>query len=163
MLQRIVNKIVAAGVAVSLVASPATACTGIMLKTKDGAIVHGRTVEFGIFIESQVVLVPRGYEFTGDTPLGTGKKWSVKYAALGAIAFGNLAIMDGMNEKGLAVGAFYFPTFAEYTRTTPENRASSMSMSDFPNWLLTSFATVAEVRAAVEAGEAIVAPTLLKG
>ncbi len=38
-----------------------------------------------------------------------------------------------------------------------------MSMADFPNWLLTRFSTVAEVRAAVEAGEAIVAPTLLKG
>jgi len=67
------NKIVAAGVAVSLAASPATACTDIMLKTKDGAIVHGRTVEFGIFIESQVVLVPRGYEFAGDTPGGRAR------------------------------------------------------------------------------------------
>jgi choloylglycine hydrolase len=163
-MQSVLKKIVAAGMAMTLAtASPATACTGIMLKTADGSIVHGRTVEFGIFIDTQVVLVPRGYEFTGETPLGPGKKWSAKYAALGAIAFDNLAIMDGMNEKGLEVGAFYFPTVAEYTPTTPENRASSMSMSDFPNWLLTSFATVADVRAAVEGGEAVVAPTLLKG
>ncbi len=145
------------------VATTANACTGIMLKTADGSIVHGRTVEFGIFIESQVVMVPRGYAFTGETPLGPGKQWKAKYAAVGAIAFDNLAIMDGMNEKGLAVGAFYFPTFAEYTPTTPENRGSSMSMSDFPNWLLTRFASVAEVRRAVELGEAIVAPTILKG
>ena len=34
-------------------ATSASACTGIMLKTADGAFVHGRTVEFGIFIESQ--------------------------------------------------------------------------------------------------------------
>ena len=107
-------------------------------------------------------MVPRGYAFTGETPLGPGKQWKAKYAAVGAIAFDNLAILDGMNEKGLAVGAFYFPTFAEYTPTTPENRGSSMSMSDFPNWLLTRFASVAEVRRAVESGEAIVAPTILE-
>ncbi len=163
-LQRLMKRLVAFGVAAALAAaSTASACTGIMLKTADGSIVHGRTLEFGIFIDTSVVLVPRGFAFTGQTPMGPGKQWTAKYAALGAIAFDDLAILDGMNEKGLAVGAFYFPTFAEYTPTTPENRASSMSMADFPNWLLTSFSTVAEVRAAVEAGEAVVAPTLLEG
>jgi choloylglycine hydrolase len=163
-LQRLLKRAAALATAVLFAAaSSASACTGIMLKTADGSIVHGRTVEFGVFIESTMVLVPRGYAFTGDTPLGPGKQWTAKYAAIGAIAFDNLAIMDGMNEKGLAVGAFYFPTFAEYTPTTPENRAASMSMSDFPNWLLTSFDSVADVRAAVEAGDVFVAPTLLKG
>lgn len=42
-----------------------------------------------------------------------------KYAALGAIAFDNLALLDGLNEEGLAVGAFSFSGFAEYTDTTP--------------------------------------------
>jgi choloylglycine hydrolase len=134
-----------------------------MLRTADGSVVHGRTVEFGVFIESSVVLVPRGYAFTGQTPLGDGMSWDAKYAAVGAIAFDNLAILDGLNEEGLAVGAFYFPTFAEYTETTPENQAVSMSMMDFPNWLLTSFATVEEVRAAIESGEVAVAPTVLPG
>jgi len=89
--------------------------------------------------------------------------WEAKFAAIGVIAFGNLAIMDGLNEKGLAVGAFYFPTYAEYTETTPENQAHSMSMSDFPNWLLTSFETVAEVRDAIEAKDVFIAPTLIPG
>ena len=151
-LQRLMKRLVALGAAATLAAaSTASACTGIMLKTADGSIVHGRTLEFGMFIDTSVVLVPRGYAFTGQTPLGPGKQWTAKCAAVGAIAFDDLAILDGMNEKGLAVGAFYFPTFADYTPTTPENRASSMSMADFPNWLLTSFSTVAEVRAAVEA------------
>lgn len=138
-------------------------CTGIMLKTADDSFVHGRTIEFAMFIETDVALVPRGYAFTGQTPLGDGKKWQAKYAVLGIIAFDNLAIMDGFNEKGLSVGAFYFPTFAEYTETTPENQASSMSMSEFPNWLLTSFETVAEVRAEIEKGEVYIAPTLIPG
>jgi choloylglycine hydrolase len=154
---------VIAGLATALAVQPSVACTGIMLKTADGSVVHGRTVEFGLFIETQIVMVPRNFAFTGQTPLGPGKRWSSKYATVGAIAFGNLAILDGLNERGLAVGAFYFPTFAEYTPTTPANQSVSMSMSDFPNWLLTSFASVAEVRAAVAAGEVAVAPTVLEG
>jgi choloylglycine hydrolase len=141
----------------------ASACTGIMLRNADGSIVHGRTVEFGIPLTIDFAVVPRGYNFTGLTPNGEGKRWTSKYGALGAIVFGNLGIMDGVNEKGLAIGAFYFPTMAEYTPTTPDNQSKSMSSIDFSNWILTSFATVDEVRAAVEGGEAVVAPTLLPG
>ncbi len=156
------------GVAAAMVfafagAETASACTGIMLHNADGSLVHGRTVEFGIPLEITYAVVPRNYDFTGLTPLGDGKKWTSKYGVLGAIVFGNLGVMDGMNEKGLAIGAFYFPTEAEYTPTTVENQAQSMSSIDFSTWILTQFADVNEVRAAVEGGEAIVAPTLLPG
>jgi choloylglycine hydrolase len=146
-----------------MAANTASACTGILLKNADGTIVHGRTVEFGIPMVIDYAVVPRGYAFTGLTPMGDGKKWSSKYGALGAIVFGNLGIMDGINEKGLAIGAFYFPTTAEYAPTTTDNQARSLSPIDFPNWILTSFANVDEVKAAVEGGDAVVAPTLLPG
>lgn len=141
----------------------ASACTGIMLRNSDGTAVHGRTVEFGIPLEMDYVVVPRGYQFVGQTPLGDGKTWTSKYGAAGVIVFGNLGIMDGLNEKGLAIGAFYFPTEAKYTPTTPENQSKSFSAIDFSNWILTSFASVDEVRKAIEGGEAVVAPTLLPG
>jgi choloylglycine hydrolase len=146
-----------------LTATTAEACTGIFLKNADGSFVHGRTVEFGIPLEMDYAVVPRGYQFVGQTPLGDGKTWTAKYGAAGVIVFGNLGIMDGINEKGLAIGAFYFPTEAKYTPTTAANQAQSMSAVDFSNWLLTSFASVDEVRTAIEAGEAVVAPTLLPG
>jgi len=146
-----------------LSATTADACTGLMLRNADGTVSHGRTVEFGIPLEFDLAVVPRGYNFVGETPLGEGKTWTSKYGALGVIVFGNLGIMDGINEKGLAIGAFYFPTAAEYAKTTAANQAQSMSAIDFSNWILTSFASVDEVRKAVEAGDAIVAPTLLQG
>ena len=93
-------------------------CTGIMLKTKDGSIVHGRTVEFGITIDTTIAVIARGNEFTGHTPNGDGLKYAAKYAVVGAIAFTDVKILDGLNEAGLAVGAFYFPSFAEYTAVT---------------------------------------------
>ncbi len=144
-------------------ATTAEACTGILLKNADGSVVHGRTVEFGIPLEFDMAVVPRGYAFVGQTPLGDGKTWTSKYGAAGVIVFGNLGIMDGINEKGLAIGAFYFPTEAQYTPTTAANQAQSMSAVDFSNWILTSFANVDEVRKAIESGEALVAPTLLPG
>lgn len=153
----------AAGFAALMAPAVADACTGIMLRNSDGSVVHGRTVEFGITLDMDYAVVPRNYQFVGQTPLGPGKSWASKYAAAGVITFGNLAIMDGLNEKGLALGAFYFPTFAEYTETTSENQAKSLSAADFSNWILTSFATVDEVRQAIESGEVYVAPTLLPG
>ncbi len=147
----------------SLIAQPVLACTGIMLKTEDGSIVHGRTVEFGIYIDTSIAIVPRGYEFVGQTPKGDGLKYKSKYAAIGAIAFTDVKILDGLNEAGLAVGAFYFPDFAEYTPVTSDNQSKGMSPGDFPNWLLTQFASIGEVRDAIESEAVVITPTVLEG
>ena len=152
----------AVALAFALVTQQAAACTGILLKTKDGSIVHGRTVEFGIKIDSSIAVVPRGYAFTGETPLGDGLKYTAKYAAVGMIAATDVKLLDGLNEAGLAVGAFYFPTFADYTPATRENQKKGLSPADFPNWLLTQFASVGEVRRAIESGAAVITPTILK-
>ena len=64
-----VSKILAVGAVVGLVAAPpAQACTGIELIAVDGTVVHARTLEFGIDLKSNVILVPRGYVRTGTTP-----------------------------------------------------------------------------------------------
>ncbi len=47
------------------------ACTSLALKAEDGAIVYGRTMEWGAFdLNSRVAIIPRGYEFHGHTPDG---------------------------------------------------------------------------------------------
>jgi len=55
-----------------------TMCTGIKLKTKDDSIGHGRTVEFGITIYTTIAVVPRDYQFVGQTPLGDGLKYAAR-------------------------------------------------------------------------------------
>lgn len=134
------------------------ACTGIKLKAKDGSIVHGRTVEFGITIPSSVVFVPRNYKFEGSTPLGKGLTYSSKYAAIGIIAADDLAIMDGLNEAGLSIGVFYFPGYASYTPINSENQSQALSPIEFSNWILTQFATIDEVKAALS--NIVIAPTV---
>lgn len=138
----------------------AEACTGIKLVAKDGSIVHGRTLEFGVKVDVDIAVVPRGYEFVGTTPQGKGITYKSKYGAVGSITFGEVALMDGLNEKGLAVGTFYFPGFAGYTNVTAENQSKALSSVEFPNWILTQFATIEEVKAALP--NIVIAPTVTK-
>lgn len=140
--------------------SLADACTGITLNAKDGSFVNGRTLEFGLVVDISSVVVPRNTQFQATTSNGPGLSYKSKYAAVGAVAFDNVAIMDGMNEKGLTIGTFYFPTFAQYTPTTSENQSKSLSPVDFSNWIVTQFATVEEVKNGLK--EVVIAPTVEK-
>jgi choloylglycine hydrolase len=137
-----------------------SACTGLKLVAKDQSMVHGRTVEFGVPVVFSTVVIPKGQDFVGTTPQGDGLKYTSKYASVGIIAYDDAAIMDGLNEKGLAVGSFYFPGYAKYTPITRENRSKALSPVEFSNWIITQFATVDEVKAALE--DVVIAPTILK-
>lgn len=139
------------------------ACTGIMLCNEDNSVVHGRTMELPGSPEISIVVVPRGYEFTGKTPKGDGLKYTAKYAAVGAILYNDVIVQDGINETGIAAASFMFRTFAEYTPVTTENQKKGLSPADFTNWLLTQFATIDEVREAAKNESVVITPTVVKG
>jgi choloylglycine hydrolase len=123
------------------------ACTGIQVKAKDGTYINGRTLEFGIPLMVAGLIVPRNYTFNGTLPDGSnGMSYRSKYAAVGGNMFGEPAIADGLNEKGLSMGAFYFPGFAGFSPVTPQTKAQSLSPTQFVNWVLTQFANVDEVK-----------------
>ena len=90
--------------------TPSFACTGISLKAGDGAAIRGRTLEFGFPMQSKVLVVPAGKEFSGTLPDGgKGLTFTSRHAFIGANALGLPAILDGLNDQGLSVGLFYFP------------------------------------------------------
>jgi len=126
----------------------ASACTGIVLKAEDGAAVYGRTQEWGSFdLNSRLVVVPRGYELKGDTPDGKpGHSWKARYGVVAVDGLEKDFAIDGMNEKGLVVGVFYLPGFAEFQTYDPDQADISMGPLDLANFVLTQFATVDEVR-----------------
>ncbi len=138
-------------------------CTGIMLRNADGTVVHGRTGEFGYFLDTDAVVVPRGHTVTGETPDGPGMRFTTKYAAVGLICFDKMGFLDGLNERGLGIGAFYFPSYAEYATITDENIGKALSPSQFPDWVLGRFATIDELRAAIDNEEVVIAPTPVDG
>jgi choloylglycine hydrolase len=142
-------------------ASAADACTGIRLTAADGTLVHARTLEFAIDLQSDVLVSPRGFERIGLTPDGEdGLKWKAKYASVGANGVGLPILIDGVNEAGLAAGLFYFPTTAGYPAYTPADAAKTIAPWQLGSWLLDNFASVDEVRANI--GSVLVAETVLK-
>lgn len=126
----------------------ATACTSLALQAEDGAIVYGRTMEWGAFdLNSRVSIMPRGYTFTSHTPDGKpGHKWKTKFGVVGLDALEKDVITDGINQKGLVVGVLFFPGFAEFQPYDPAQAKISVSNMELANYILSKFATVDEVR-----------------
>src|ERR1039457_4045341 len=56
-------------------------------------------------------------------------------------------IFEGVNEKGLAAGLFYFPTSAKYMPYTPSDAGKTIAPWELGSWVLENFATVDEVKA----------------
>ncbi len=148
MLGRLVRPLVACALVWASVAPAAQACTGIRLIAQDGTVVHARTLEFAIDVHSNILMIPRGYARTGTTPDGKpGLSWKTKYASVGANGVGLPILLDGLNEKGLAVGTFYFPTSAGYMPYAAADASHTLAQWELGSWILENFATVEEARA----------------
>lgn len=144
------------------VGQPLHACTGLTLKAKDGAVVFGRTQEWGTFdLRSRVVIIPRGFALQSPTPDGKqGLSWKTTYGAVGVDAVEKNYLIDGMNEKGLCVNLFYHEGFTEYPTYEPANAAKTLDILAACPYLLTTCATTEEARKAL--GEVTVVGSLVK-
>jgi choloylglycine hydrolase len=147
--QRILRRTISIVAASALMlGSAAQACTGIFLIATDGTAIHARTLEFGVDLMSEIIMVPRGYARTGTTPDGKeGLKWTAKYASVGMNGAGQPILFDGLNERGLAAGLFYFPTSAGYMPYTPADAGKTIAPWELGSWMLENFASVDEVKA----------------
>lgn len=131
----------------ALMLSGALACTGGQIIAQDGSVVFGRTLEFEKDIKSDVIVIPRNYELKAVSPYpGNGLIWKSKYAAVGTNAENQVMIVDGLNEKGMAVGSFYFPGVAKYQAVSQSEASNSLSSIDLGMWLLTNFVNINEVK-----------------
>ena len=145
---------------ISACVPPADACTGVTLRAKDGAVVYGRTMEWGTFdLHSRISVIPRGKAYIGATPdKQPGVQWTATYGVVAVDGVGKDIALDGMNEKGLTVGLFYHPGFAEYAAYDPSQTAKTLGPTDLGAYLLTTCATVDAVRAAM--GSVLVSPVV---
>jgi len=94
----------------SVVAAPLDGhgCTSVLVPTQDGGYVYGRTLEFALSINSDVIVIPRGYQLQGTGPdgrPGSGLAYTSKYGVVGLNGLKLPIVVDGMNEKGLVGGA----------------------------------------------------------
>src|SRR5258708_7929043 len=65
-------------------ANPAVACTAFQLQARDGSWVYFRSMEFGLPFNSEMLIVPRGTQFSGTAGGGApGLQWTAKYGVVG--------------------------------------------------------------------------------
>lgn len=136
----------------SFFSSRAFACTGITLHTVDNTPVTARTIEWASTpLTSMYVVVPRGQEQQSFLPDGTmnGKKFSAKYGYVGIAVEESAFIMEGVNETGLGAGLFYFPQYGEYQPYDTTKQDQSLSDMQVVAWILSSFASINELQAAL--------------
>lgn len=122
-------------------------CTGIRLTARDTSVVYGRTMEFGQKTESEILMIPRNYTVVGTAPQqNKGFVWETLYAAVGANMLQMTNLVDGVNEKGLAGGLFYFPGYAGYQAVSQDKYSLCLAPWELLTWLLTTCASVEEAR-----------------
>src|SRR5206468_3977805 len=97
------------------------------------------TLEFGLGLESSILVVPRGKAFEGTAPGGRpGLGWTSRYAAVGVNAFHLPLLIDGLNERGLGVGLFYFPGYAGYQEVGDSDMGKAVAPHELASFLLTT-------------------------
>jgi len=138
----------------------ADACTSIRIKTEDGLVFYARTMEGAVDYQSKVTVVPKGTIYHGTLPDNTpkGLTWTVKYGLVGMNAFGSPLMTDGLNEIGLAVRNLFFPDYAGYEPFDPGKANITLSQYEVATWLLSTCATVAEVRQAISKVQVVQGP-----
>lgn len=124
------------------------ACTGISLKLDNKQFIQARTIEWSEnYLNSNLVVFPKGQEYISHMPNGKiGHKWKGKYGVVGISVQDDSLIGEGINEKGLSSGVFFFPGYGKLATFTGEHLGQSINDMDIVKWILTNFTTVEEVK-----------------
>jgi choloylglycine hydrolase len=148
MLRQLTIGLTLALLGVNFVPRGAEACTGGALTSADGSVVVGRTLEFGQPLDSQIAIWPAGSSFSGTSTSSAPLRYRSRYGFVGATAAKHSdMLVDGLNEKGLNVGLFYFPGYAQYIPAANARAGRIMAPVQITAWLLANFATIEEVKA----------------
>ncbi|WEV45754.1 linear amide C-N hydrolase [Streptococcaceae bacterium ESL0687] len=128
-------------------------CTGIRIKSAEGQVFFGRTMDLplDIFedspqnpIPSGIIKIPRGTRIKSQL-----KDWTAKYSIMGLGALDSFDLYDGVNECGLAGNN---QVFDEALRgeldTIKEQGLTPFIGEEFVTYILSKFSSVKEIRAA---------------
>lgn len=118
------------------------ACTRVVYKGPNNTILTARSMDFSIPIPSNLWLFPRGVERDGSTGKNT-VKWTAKHGSMTTSSW-DIAISDGMNEKGLVANLLWLVS-SKYPEFTKDGKGKKgLAVSLWAQYALDNFATVAE-------------------
>ncbi len=125
-------------------------CTDFVVKTADGSIINGRSLEFGVPLSAQIRVFSRGDQRSSHGPDGkTGIEWNSKYGFVAATCIQEDCVVDGVNEAGLSFGYLWLPG-TQYQTVGADDSDRALDFIDVGAWILGKFATVAEAKEALK-------------
>ncbi len=127
------------GIFLCLTAQHASACSRVVYRGPNGAVVVGRTMDWAQPLEVNLWAFPAGLDRDGNAG-DRSLKWTSKYGSVAATCYDKL-VADGMNEKGLVVNVLYLSSsvYPKFDGTRP-----TLSIGAWAQYVLDSFATVDE-------------------
>jgi choloylglycine hydrolase len=121
------------------VESVAEACSLALWADSGRSVVVGRNVDWIEQPKTDLWAMPRGVKRTG-TVKGKAVEWTSTYSSIVGVAYESM-VNTGMNEKGLAANCLWLATGDHGER---DEAVPGLSESEWPQFYLDSFATVAE-------------------
>jgi penicillin V acylase-like amidase (Ntn superfamily) len=138
---------------------PAAACTRCLHRCVDDTVIVGRSMDWMEDPKSEIWVFPRGMKRQGAAG-PESLEWTSQYGSL-IVSFYGAASVDGMNEKGLVANTLYL---AESDYGRPVTGRPTISIAAWAQYILDSYATVAEAVVALEKEPfTVVAPVLPNG
>jgi len=121
------------------------ACTRLVYLGPNDNVITARSMDWKTDIGTNLWILPRGVERTGETGPNT-IQWTSKYGSVVATAY-DIATTDGVNEKGLMANLLWLveSEYSAFDGTQP-----GLAISLWAQYMLDNFATVAEAVAALE-------------
>lgn len=135
-------------------------CTSLIFTDNSGRPYFGRTLELTVSLPYEVAFFPRGVKCTSQTSgypaveferthdiiaITMPDRLPTPEAPLGP---DDMKVIEGMNDAGLTFSLLSYPAAGGQQSLDPAK--PTLSASDLGGWILGSFTTVAEVRAALE-------------
>ncbi|MFN8470562.1 MAG: linear amide C-N hydrolase [Caldilineaceae bacterium] len=133
-------------------------CTRAVYHGPDATIISVRSMDWMSDLGSNLWIFPRGIQRRGSVQPG-GIAWTSKYGSVVTSAF-EAATVDGMNEKGLVANLLYL---AESDFGDPQAQAQNkpgLCISDWTQYVLDNYATVAAAVKALKKETFFVAPAM---
>jgi len=136
-------------------------CTSLVYRDAAEKVYFGRTLELTVDLPYQVVYFPAGWSFASKLEGHPTLEYEAEYGFLAVtmpgrtptadapIAPGDLKVLEGLNARGLTFSLLSYPAAGGNHQSVSATQAV-LSASDLGSWALARFATVEDVKAALE-------------
>ena len=140
-----------------LPAGQLAACTRVMYVGDDGLVTTARSMDWMGPIYSDMWIFPRGLKRNGAAGANS-MDWTSTWGSVVTAGF-NAASTDGMNERGLVANLLYLAE-SGYVKPAADDKRRAISITAWLQYMLDSYATVAEAVEAMRKEPFYVLPTM---